>query len=124
MNERIELTDSITDVISKMSDGNPGAITVCIRLLNETEKVDPDSALRGLGAILSLDTFNIHGSRIWMLFKDVCKEDIVKTIAILRACQLGFLKVALLNHAIDNYGNGIDIESLHKQVKARLPNFR
>ncbi len=124
INERIQLNDSMLDVVSKMSEGNPGALTVCMELLRETENIDKDSALGGLGTILSLDSFNIYVSRIWMLYKDVCKQDIVKTIAVLRACQLGILTRTSLNYAIDNYGRGIDVESLYKQVKAKLPNFK
>ncbi len=124
MNERIKGTDSMMDVVMKMMDGNPGALTVCMEILQKTEEIDPDCALGGLGTLLSLDTYNIYGSRIWMLYKDVCKQDIVKTIAMLRACQLGILSRDSLNYAIDNYGKGIDVDSLYKQVKEQLPNFK
>ena len=58
-----------------------------------------------------------------MLYKDVCKEDIVKTVAMLRANQLGILQKDKLIHAIDNYGNGINVDELHTQVKDQLPSF-
>lgn len=123
MNERIGLKDTTISAIMKLSEGNPGAIRVCTEMLNKSERIDPDSALGGLGALLSLDTHKIYGSRIWMLFKDVCKEDMVKTLAVLRSCQLGFLSDVDFNHAIDNYGAGIDIDDLYTQVKERLHTF-
>ncbi len=124
MNERIKGTDSMMNVVMKMSEENSGAITVCMEILEKTKEIDPDCAFEGLGTMLSLDTYNIYGSRIWMLYKDVCKQDIVKTIAMLRACQLGILSRDSLNYAIDNYGKGIDVDSLYKQVKEQLPNFK
>jgi len=120
---KIELTDSIEDVVIKMSDGNPGAATVCIQLLTEGAATDPYNWLGGLGVIMSLDTLGLYGPKIWMLFKDVCGEDIVKTIAMLRAWQLGFVSKEKLLHAINSYGDGVDVDGLLEQVKERLPEF-
>ncbi len=120
---RLELTDSIMDVVIKMVEGNPGAISVCTQLLKENKEIDPDSALGEMGSIFSLDGLGIYGSRIWMLYKDVCGEDITKTIGLLRANQLGFISETILNHAIDNRGDGVDLDNLMEQVKEKLPNF-
>lgn len=120
---RIEFHDSVKSATLKMVDGNPGAISVCTQLL-ANEIVDPDSALKSIGSLLLLlDSFGIYGSRIWMLYKDVCDEDIVKTIAVLRARQMGFLQQPELDCAIDNQGKGIDVDDLVKKVQAVLPNF-
>lgn len=121
--ERIELTDSTMTVIMKMSDGNPGAITVLMRMLQEGEKIDPDSWSGGLSGILALDTHGIYGSKIWMLYKDVCRENLENTLAVLRACQLGQLREDDMLNAIDNYGRGIDVDALVAGVKEILPKF-
>lgn len=120
---RIELNDTIMSMVMKIIEGNPGAISVCMDLINENARIDPDSALGEIGSILALDTLGIYGSRIWMLYKDVCGEDITKTIGLLRANQLGFLSETVLNDGINNRGNGIDLDNLLEQVKERLPNF-
>jgi agmatine/peptidylarginine deiminase len=120
---RIELTDTTIDVITKMSGGNPGALTVCMEILEHGAAIDPDAAMGGLGALLSLDTCGIYEHRIWMLYKDACGENLSKMLAIERACQLGFITRDELNHAIDNRGNGIDVDDLVLQVKERLPAF-
>lgn len=122
-NCRIKLTDSVQDAVIKLSDGNPGALRVCMEILQKGELIDPASALGGFGALLTFDTFEIYGSKIWMLYKDVCKENLVMTLAVLRACQLGYISWDELSNAIDNYGDGIDVESLYNQVKERLTNF-
>ena len=120
---RGELTDTVPDVVLKMTGGNPGALRVCMEVMQEGEKIDPDSALGGLGTLLTLDTCKIYEHRIWMLYKDVCSEDLVKMFAVMRSWQLGFLSQDKLDHAIDNYGDGIDVDELEQQVRARLPAF-
>ncbi len=120
---RIQLTDNIQSACVKIVEGNPGALSVCVSLLKEGDEIDPHSVLGGLGQLLALDTEKIYGSRIWMLYKDVCRQDLVKTIAVLRGCQLGFVSTLDLNHAIDNYGSGLNVDEILVQVKKRLPNF-
>jgi len=121
---RIQLNESLGSMIMKMVEGNPGAVLVCMQLIDESDKIDPDSMMGGIGQIMFLDTLGIYGSRIWMLYKDMCKENIATTIAILRAVQLGFLSESKLNHAINNWGDGVDLDSFVAQVQERLPNFR
>ncbi|MDD4588908.1 MAG: hypothetical protein PHG06_00565 [Parabacteroides sp.] len=123
-NTRITLEDNAMSAIMKLADGNPGAATVCIRLLKEAGDIDTNSFVGGLGTLLSLDTENVYGSEIWMLYKDVCKESLWKTVAVLRSCQIGFLSNAALHHAINNYGDGIDIDELVKQVTGQLSGFK
>ena len=122
-NVRIKLEDTTLDIIVKLSGGNPGAMVVCQKILDKGEEIDPDGVLGGLGILLMLDTFGIYEHRIWQLYKDVCKQNIVLTIAMLRSVQLGILVEEKLQYAIDNYGKGIDVDSLYKKIKERLPKF-
>jgi len=69
--KEISLTSNIIDLIFKMSEGNPGAITVLIEILAKKD---------GILYILGLDDMNIRGWQIWMGYKDYCKCDIVKFI--------------------------------------------
>ena len=124
MMSRIQLTDTVPEAITKMVDGNPGALNVLMRCLKDGGQIDPDSAMGGMGVILSLDTLGIYGSRIWMFYKDVCGEDLSTMLAMTRAHQLGLVSEVLLNRAIDNYGEGLDIRALGAAVKEYLPNFQ
>jgi hypothetical protein len=118
------------DILSLLAEGNIGALTVMIEMMKHGAQIDPDSALGGLGAILALDTHEIYGSRIWMLYKDVCGQDLRTTLAILRAVQLGFLHESSLNEAIDSSRRPgktealIDVPALVAKVEERLPNFK
>jgi len=120
---RIQLEDTPISAMIKMVEGNPGAIRVCAELFEQSSKIDPDAALEGMVPIFTLDTHGIYGSRIWMLYKDVCKGNLTKVIAVLRAVQLGLISERTLLHAIDNYGEGLDINDAHRRVKEKLPKF-
>lgn len=120
---RIVLADDNVSAVMKMVDGNPGATTVCTSIISRGASIDPDGFMGGLGIILWMDTLEIYGSRIWILFKDVCKKDLVKMLGVLRAVQLGFLDITEFNFAIDNRGKGIDVDDLLIQVRERLPRF-
>lgn len=122
---RIELTDTVFDIIGKMSEGNPGAVTVMLDLFGQATKIDPDSALNGLGPWLALDTLDIYGSRIWMFYKDVCNEHIGTMIGLMRAVQLGYLTETTLTRAVDGVQplTADYIEQLIGQVRDFLPAF-
>jgi len=122
-NTRIQLTDTTFTAVFKLAEGNPGATRVCAEILALTPTIDPDSALGGLGALLSLDSLGIYGSRIWMLYKDMCHECIYNTVAVLRAHQLGIISAKTLHHAIDNRGDGVSTLNTFAQVQAQLPRF-
>lgn len=120
MNPRITLNDSLQKAIIQLAEGIPGAITVLVELAKNAPHVDPQSAMGNWGPLLDLDSNAIYGSRIWMLYKDLCKEDIVSTIVVLRAVQLGVISESVLNHAIDNRGDGLKVEDVVAAVKEKV----
>ena len=124
MKTKIDLNDSMLDVMTKMSEGNPGALTVCLNIIKNGEAIDPDNAMGGLGIILSLDTLGLYGSKIWMLFKDVCESDLAQMLAVLRGWQLGMLSETQVRHAVENRGDGINVSDICAKVVKRLPRFQ
>lgn len=114
------------DVMIKMSDGHPGALNALLEIL-KSDSIDPDAALGGLGTILLLDSFGIYGSDIYILHCDICNRDLPKTLAVLRAVQLGFFDRETLRdacHRQDRSGKSlIPVDDLYAKVKERLPNF-
>jgi len=128
-NTRITLMDTPGSATAKLSECNPGALSVCYRLIVEGEEIDPDDLMGGLGNLLSLDTHGIYGSDIWLLYKDICKQSLVDMIGVLRAVQLGFANEVQLHCAIRACNDPslgpyeFDVEGLVAQVRERLPRF-
>ena len=130
---RIKLTDTMVDVVTTMSEGNPGALNVCMQLIRDSERIDPDAAMGGLGWMLSLDTHEIYGSHIWLFYKDICGESIQNMIAVMRADQLGQLAGvtrAAIKDAIRWTADGrrdycppFDFDTIIAAVRERLPRF-
>ena len=126
-NEKINLTDTPMSAIAKMSDGNPGAATVLVQMLAEGGKIDPDDFMEGMGAILALDSHAIYGTDIYVLHSDICGKELPKTIAVLRAVQLGFFNESVLQDACSRQDYSgrelVPVDELYEKVKERLPNF-
>lgn len=120
---RIDLNDDIQKIIYKISEGNPGALTVIMRSIKEVRVIDPDSALCEYGPLLLLDSFGIYGSNIWVLYKDCCLQEIVLFLACLRALQLGLISDSEIDDAILNNGLGFDPKYVLEKVQKELPCF-
>lgn len=119
---KLDLTDTVQTALFKMSEGNPGGLTVMMQMMQHGDAIDPDGFMGGFGAIMWLDTYEIYGSRIWILYKDVCGCNLLNTFAMIRACQLGFISSTKLNNAIDGKEQ-VDVADFLQQVKNRLPAF-
>lgn len=124
--ERINLMDDTATVLYKMSNGNPGAIGALAQIL-QSGNIDPDNSLGGIGPILLLDTYGIYGTDIYILWNDICKREIVKTLAVLRATQLGFFSSHILKDACSRQDRSgvalVPVDELLTKVKERLPKF-
>lgn len=79
-NEKITSDMSMMDMMMVMSEGNPGAITVLMQMMQ-----DPRSILD----ILLLDSLDIRGSKIWMLYSDSCGKNVGKFNRTLMALRGG-----------------------------------
>ena len=121
-NPRISLNDSLQDIIIKMAEGNPGALTVMLKLFEQEPLIDPDSVWQGAGTIISLDDMGVYGSNIWILYKDVCGESIPNVICLIRARQLGFISESEILGNIATC-RLMDLSKIIPQVKERLPKF-
>ncbi len=121
--ERITLEDTTLSAMMKLSEGNPGALSVLSRCLNEAQTIDPiPEPIMGL---LMLDTFGIYGSDIWILYKDICGSSLALFLAVERAIQFGIVPEATVKRAIAaGYDQKIiDPKKLREQVREELPTF-
>lgn len=118
-----DLNMSLLDIMVALADGNPGAVSAMMEMVKAAEKTDPDSAL-GPFVILSLDTHEIYGPDIWVLFKDICGQSPVRMLAVLRAVQLGITSESEIKAAIRDWRlpDG-RVDWLQAKVQEQLPRF-
>ena len=85
---KIGLQDSMMDVMMKMSEGNPGALTC---LMDIMKKQDWYGGADSLTMVLSFDTLGLYGSKLYMLWNDCCDRNLGKLELIMRNWQMGNL---------------------------------
>ena len=86
---KIQLTDSTIEILDKMSEGNPGAISILTTLLfKETTHEMVDSVMH---IILPLDTLGIYGSKLYMLWTDACDKNTDKVKKVIELWRIGKL---------------------------------
>ncbi len=119
---RLKLDMQFNDIIWTLSEGVPGAINVIVESMKHGEEIDPDNVFKAWGFALFLDSLEVYGRRVWMLFKDVCRENLAHTIGMVRSVQLGIVPIEELNQAIDGTIN-IDVEATLDKVCEELPKF-
>jgi len=95
------------EVVNVLTEGNHDATGVCIKLTMRKGQFG------GPHCVFLLDKFRIYGERICGLW-DICEQNIEKLVAVLRVCEwkLAGVDKNTLNHAIDNHGDGIDIDAV------------
>jgi len=130
--ERVSLMDTMQTVLIKLSEGNPGALVLFMNMMQDgtCAKIDPQSALGGLGNVLDFDSMGIYGTHAYVLNNDICGGDRVKLMTLLRARQLGFLSGDVLydiSHRQDRSGREImpdsRIQELYIKVRETLKDF-
>ena len=125
---RITLQDTLMDVLVKMAEGNPGAITAMMDILDKHDAIDPQAVMGGLGAIMLFDTLEIYGSSIYIIWNDKCGKDVRKLLVLQRACQLGFMPDSKLKEMAADQMREVDLtdeewDAYDKQVCDRLEDF-
>lgn len=97
---KIKLTDNFNDVVVKMSEGNPGAVTALMEIMLKTQEIDPDSVMEWLGPVSLLDSYEIYGSEIYIIWNDICERNTRDFLMLLRAVQLGIIDITEITNQI------------------------
>ena len=99
---KLNLTDSVEKIITKMSDGNPGAMNVLII----ASQINPFGLFE---IVLPLDELELYGSDIYQLWNDCCKRDISRVKEVLKLWQEGKIsKEEIHNHVKQPWGISFD----------------
>lgn len=123
---RIALEDSFLEIVCKMANGNPGAISAIAACSSIAADVDPDSVWGPFGPVISLDLLQIYEDKIWILFKDSCRQNAAAMVALLRAHQMGLITSAELQNAVRYDCKPLTKErvtEIYLKLKKELPRF-
>ena len=125
---RIGLNDNMLDILTKMSDGNPGAISAMMGIIEKHDVIDPQAMLGGVGAIMLLDTWKIYGSDIYILCKDKCGGDLRRVLMLMRATQLGLFSQGKLQQMAADQTRSVNLTKeefldLDQKVCGQLDDF-
>lgn len=86
---RMDMMADPVDGLVAMSEGNPGCANVLGNMAQVGNEIDPKYPMGGLGHVMFLDNHQIYGSNVWVFYKDMCGQNIVRTIGAIRAVQMG-----------------------------------
>lgn len=94
---RITIFDTQISAVTKLCNGNPGAINACCLLIKEGAHIYP--YIDGYRYIMMLDSIGIYGTDIYVLWNDICQRGLAKMIAMLRIATRDPNKADLLRDA-------------------------
>jgi hypothetical protein len=116
---RVKGTDTLFDMVVKMSEGNPGALTFFSEMLS---KEDWNTPIPGAFLyILNLDDMGVYGSKAYMLWNDCCDRDLNKVELVLRNHQMGELSTEIILENLTQ-GYGTPFEGLKTLEELGLQN--
>lgn len=81
-NTRLTANMSVQDMLITMCDGNPGALTCMMEMIQ-------DDSMTGMMDIMLFDKLGIYGSKIYMVWNDCCGRDMEKFTETIRAFREG-----------------------------------
>lgn len=122
-NQRIELTDSPLEILMKLAEGNPGAATAMMKMMEEAPAIDPQAWAGSLQPLLALDSIGIYGPHIWGLWKDVCDRSVLKSETLFRGVQLGLLRSDDVLRAARMGRHSFDFDALLASIQAQVSEF-
>ena len=65
-NTKLELTDSLQDAITKLSERNPGAMSFLFEII----KHQGNNPIESFSEFLTIDSMHLYGSHLYMLWND------------------------------------------------------
>ena len=105
---KINITGTVQEALVVMSRGNPGALTCMLQIL---QKKDWYGGVEPFMMILLLDTMELYGADIYMLWSDCCAKDLNQMELVMRNFQMGLLSLETIRENLDQ-GRGTPFENL------------
>lgn len=116
MSDKLTLTDTLMDVFMKMTEGNPGAMSVFKDIVKNGGTIITGSD--PMMIIMLLDHYGVYGHNLWRLYKDVCHSSLVNMLAVLHLIRIG---EATKDELFDDCW---DFPAVVSRIKLTMRNFK
>ena len=107
-NGKIKITDTMYDIIIKLSEGNPGALSFLFEII----KYYGNDQANLIADFLIIDNMRLYGSYLYMLWNDCCNRDVKKSLEVIKGYRLGHIKDSDIKERIINVGYGMPFDDL------------
>ena len=105
---RLSHMDSNVEIVQKLSEGNPGAMSVVCNILKKSE-----TNIDLIMYLLVFDSLEVYGAKLYMLWNDCCDRDFDKLFAVIDALVDGkYSEEHIHAHINYNGGRGIPFEEV------------
>lgn len=104
---------SALNLVYDVGAGNSLASTVVLQLLEAT-------AQQGWKNVATLEQTGLRGGQIWVLYKHICGESTQMLMVVLLAVRLFLLEKETLCTAVENRGDGFDVNNVLLTVRKYL----
>lgn len=115
---------TIVEAVKVIGNGSPGSLKVLYGIYTKAEHIDPYELLGALGYMLMIDAAEMYDEKVWQLYNDVCRNSISLTMAMIKTYHLRMIDRRVLDLAIDNRGQEIDISNFVEKFEERFPRFQ
>jgi hypothetical protein len=99
-------SDTLEVALEKLAEGNTTAAAALADLVAECRAID-DTCDHPFRYLIQLDRYKVRGMYLAALYRDVCNEDLVKMLGLLRWAELGRLRPTDIRAAITRATGGI-----------------
>lgn len=106
---RIHPADNVQEGLVKMAEGNPGAATCMVAMLQKNDW----KTLDGMTNIVMLDQMGLYGSELYMLWNDCCGQDLNELENVILNWHVGNLSTEDIQKNLSQ-GRGTPFEGLKR----------
>jgi hypothetical protein len=122
---KINGMQSEKEMILALAEENTSAIQLLREICSSGADIDDtcfDEMFKSTKILVAVDMTELYGENLSLLHHNVCQGDLVKTMAMIRANNLGIISQADLK-SIATGAQKIDVDGVVEKVQEKLPYF-
>lgn len=125
MSTRIDLKESIFEVVFNISERNSDANRILFDTIRYQSYIDPENSFGKYAGLIFFDEIDVYGSDIATFFYRRLKGDYVTIFILLRSLEFGFVQVNEINKWFEEEDaiTPNRLVNLKRMVIERVPSF-